>query len=418
MFTESALFQRDALSQPLPDLMDEVDEGEVETLIILDGNPVLTAPVDLRLSERLGRVAHCVYVGMYENETAARSHGFVPLTHELETWGDARAFDGTRSLIQPLIQPLHGGHTATEMAAVLSGDRLPDAHRLLSEHYGILGDGFEQALKEGLFRGSASPPIEVKVNFGMVESLVTSARKDPSVLEFDIRLHNTVYDGRFTNNAWLLELPDPITKLTWENAALLSIRTAARLQLERGAIVELEAAGQVLRAPVVIVPGQADEVVGLSVGFGRSGAEALAHGRGYNAYLFRTTTQPWFGSVKLKKTGSLEPLGITQEHTVMLGHPIALSTTLSEYRRPPRLAERMESSLPSLMPQLPRQGEQWAMSIDLSLCTGCSACVVACQAENNVPVVGKQNVIEGREMHWLRIDTYYSGDPELPEVMH
>jgi MoCo/4Fe-4S cofactor protein with predicted Tat translocation signal len=417
-FTEPALYRHDARSQPLSKLVEEIDQGAVDTLVILDGNPVLTAPGNLELGRGLSKVAHCLYVGMYENETAAFAHSFVPLAHELESWGDARAYDGTRSLVQPLIEPLHGGRTLTEVVAVLAGDRLPDAHRLLKDHYLSFGKRFDEALQKGLFQGSASAPVKAEVDLGKVEALVTSAVEDPSVLEFDLRPHGTVYDGRFTNNPWLLELPDPITKLTWENAALLSVRTAARLKLERGAIVELKTAGRRLRAPVMIIPGQADDVVGLSFGFGRTGAEALARDRGYNAYLLRTTTQPWFGPVELKKTGDRELLGVTQEHTVMMGRPIALSTTFADYRKEPGVTELQKGRLPSLMAPVPQDGEQWAMSIDLSLCTGCSACMVACQAENNVLVVGKQNVIEGREMHWLRVDTYYSGDPETPEVMH
>ncbi|MGK4004081.1 TAT-variant-translocated molybdopterin oxidoreductase [Sorangium sp. So ce1036] len=422
--------------QDLPALCDEIRRGGVDTVVLLENNVVYTAPADLELSTLLRSVPNRAYLGLYEDETAASCDWFIPAAHELEAWGDARAYDGTISMVQPLIEPLFQGRTVAEVLAVLAGERTPRARDLLREAWrarrgGADFDAFwEDALRRGLVQGSAAPPERpplradgVATALGLLAALVPASAE---VLEVAFTVDASVYDGRFANNPWLLELPDPVTKLTWDNAALLSPSTAKALGVESEDVVDLELEGRTLAIPVLVAPGHADGAVSLALGYGRSGAEAVAAGVGANAYRLRTTKAPFFASglSVRKRPGAKHPLALTQAHFGLRGRPVALSVPLAVYREHPDFTEAFKGPVPSLLPaSIPPPGdpgphEQWAMTIDLSICTGCSACVVACQAENNVLVVGKDEVLNSREMHWLRIDTYYAGDPREPEVVH
>jgi Fe-S-cluster-containing dehydrogenase component/anaerobic selenocysteine-containing dehydrogenase len=403
--------------QGLTVLVDELRTGRIDTLVMIGANPVYTAPTDLHFDRALASVRERIYIGAYEDETAAASTFYGPLAHELESWGDGRAFDGTLSFVQPLIRPLGTGRAAAEILAVLAGDRAPDAHTLVRDTHPEID--WEAALSRGFVPGTAAPPVEVAaIGAAATAAAFAEIGEPPRELEIAFSLSPTIHDGRFANSPWLLELPEPSTKLTWENAALVSPTTAKGLKLRDQDVVELRVEDRTAQAPILIAPGHADDAVTLHLGWGRRGAESLAHGRGVNAYALRTNGATAFARVELRKTGTTHVLATTQHHFTLEGRPIALSTTLEEWRRNPDLTEDHKGPVPSIYPSQPYPGLQWAMSIDLTICTGCSACMVACQAENNLPIVGKEEVLRHRQMHWLRIDTYFLGDAVNPGVVN
>ncbi len=402
--------------QDLAALAGELDGGAIDTLLILQGNPVYTAPRDLDLARRMAKVKDVVYLGDYEDETAALAGWFVPAAHALESWGDAAAHDGTLSLVQPLVKPLHGGRTAASVLALFAGTDHPDPLHLLRRCWAqrLPAADFEarwdEALRVGLFAGSAAPRKDLELAPGpLLAALGRMPAEHPTAgIEASFALDPSVHDGRFANNPWLLEHPQPLTHLTWDNAAMMSPATAAQAGVEDGAVVDLDLGGPTVRAPVLVVPGHADGAVTLPLGWGRRGAESLARGLGFDAGALRTWAAPSFaaGLTLRKRAGERHPLARTQEETSTEGRPIALAATLAEYRKDPLFTAGQRGDLPTLLGPVNEEGDQWAMTIDTSICTGCSACVVACQAENNILVVGKEQVLNAREMHWIRIDTY------------
>ena len=408
----------------LATLAAEIDAGTVDTLLILEGNPAYDAPADLEFGRRIAAVPSSIYLGLYANETARASTWFVPAAHYLEAWGDGRATCGTASLAQPLIAPLGQGYTAAEVVAPLAGAGNADAFSLLhdfwTQRHGLDRIAWERALQLGVIVGTTSPPVAAPIAWGAVASALGSVRLAATDgIEVDFLPDPNLYDGRFANNAWLLELGDPITKITWDNAAHLSPRTARRLGLDNGDLVALTVAGRRIKTPVFVVPGCADELFALRFGWGREGGELTARNVGVNVFPLRTTKALHFASgATVVKLGGQHALASTQIHWTMHGRAIALATTLAELRADPDFAHEEARAQPSLMTPVAMVGDQWAMSIDLSICTGCSACMVACQAENNVLVVGKSNVLKSREMHWLRVDLYFTGDAEEPGVVH
>jgi len=414
--------------QDLAALAAELRAGRVDTVVMLEGNPVYTAPAELDFARALERAGERIYLGAYEDETARACNWFAPAAHWLESWGDGLAWDGTLSIVQPLIRPLHGGKTPQELLAVLGGDREPDAHRLVRVTHAGKFD-WDAALQKGVVDGSAAPAVNATLGapaaiagalraLAPPPALASEANRAGAAIEVDFAASPTVHDGRFANNAWLLEQPEPATKLTWDNAVLVSPATAARLALDSQDLVELRAGDRKTRGPILVVPGHADGACTLWLGWGREGAERLAEGRGFDAYALRTSRAPAFAAAQLSKVAGTRELATTQRHHSMHGRPIALTATAAEYRRDPDFTAEQKRPEPSLMPAVRYDGVQWAMSIDLALCTGCSACMLACQSENNVPVVGKAHVLERREMHWLRIDTYFQGAPDDPAVVH
>ncbi|HET7566184.1 MAG TPA: TAT-variant-translocated molybdopterin oxidoreductase [Gemmatimonadaceae bacterium] len=430
-------------------LMAELQSGDVDTLVILGGNPAYTAPVDFALDRRLRAVPHSVYVGLFENETASGARWFVPAAHYLESWGDARAYDGTASVIQPLIAPMYGGKTVDEVLAVLTGNASPNAHTLVQDAWrGRAGTSdfatfWDTTLHRGLVRDSAFARIRTALHWETLTPLMRGLASDAGpasvagarvssdtnaparagasapIVEVVFRQDAKVYDGRFANNAWLQELPEPMTKLTWDNAAIVSPATATRLGIDTGDVVQLHNGQRSIRIPALILPGHADDSVSLQLGYGRRGAETVARGVGVDVSTLRASTTPYIATgFTLERTAEHHNLAITQEHWAMHGRDIVRQATIDEYRRNPRFTAAQNARVLTLYQENPLDtGDQWAMTVDLSLCTGCSACVVACQAENNIPVVGKSDVLMSREMHWLRIDRYFSGPPDDPEVV-
>jgi molybdopterin-containing oxidoreductase family iron-sulfur binding subunit len=435
----------------LRELVRDMRAGAVRILFMLGGNPVFTAPVDLGFAEQLAKVPLRVHSGLYEDETSAYCHWHIPETHYLESWSDIRAYDGTVTILQPLIAPLYSGKSSHEIFAALAGRAGETPYDTVRNYWKgqKIGGDFElfwrTALHDGVVAGTTFQPKAVKLKASASETRTpTPGNSQPEArnpeakpgnsLEISFQPDPTVFDGRFANNGWLQELPKPLTKLTWDNAALISPKTARRLGLtyqvgttggEHGRVFtdvfELRYEGRSLQAPAWIVPGHADECVTLHFGYGRTRAGKVGNGTGFNAYAIRTANAPNFGTgVEIRKIGTQYPLACTQFHHSMEGRDLVRAATLEGYRKNPDFAhgERHHESEGSLYPGFKYEGYAWGMSIDVNACIGCNACVVACQAENNISVVGKTEVTRGREMHWLRIDRYYKGSPENPETYH
>jgi molybdopterin-containing oxidoreductase family iron-sulfur binding subunit len=398
-------------SHGLDALLRAIDAGEVGALVVVGGDPAYAAGADREIARRLGAVPVTAYVGLYENETARRCRWFVPEAHFLEAWGDARAFEGTASVAQPLMRPLSEGKTAGQVLAGLVGEADVSSRELVERTWRKGDDGdarWQQALVRGVVEEAsmAGAPVATEIDWpAMARALAAPAPPKPD-LEIAFFADAKVYDGRFANSAWLQELGDPVTKLTWDNAALVSPATAARRGIASEDEVELEVRGRKLRAPALLVPGMADDVVAIALGYGQAIDGRVSSGAGANAYALRDSRAPWFDVASLRRTGESWALALTQEHASMEERPIVLCRTLAEYRADPGFAEPHNEKRRSLYGLVPQAPHQWGMTIDLNACTGCSACVIACMAENNIPVVGKGGVRLGREMQWIRIDRY------------
>jgi MoCo/4Fe-4S cofactor protein with predicted Tat translocation signal len=412
--------------QSLWSLVKEMASGQVETLMILGGNPVYTAPADMNFGSALQKVKLVIHNSLYFDETAEYSHWHIPEAHYLESWDDARAFDGTVTILQPLIAPLYGGRTSLEVLASLTDQPDRRSYDILRDywhtrHTGEDFDAFwDKSLHDGMVANSAAATAPATAP-GPIPPRA-SAPPGPGTLELNLRPDPYLFDGRFANNSWLQELPKPDTKLTWDNPVYVSPATAKRLGLENEDLVELENRGRKLLVAAWIVPGQADDCLTMYLGNGRRRGGRVATNAGFNAYLLRVSDQPWGGpGVQLRKTGDRHLLANTQGHHSMEGRGIVRSATLVEYQKDPEFPKHEEAEAPksqSLYPEYSYTGHKWGMAIDQNACIGCSACVVACQAENNIPVVGKDQVLRGREMHWLRIDRYHKGDAGNPEMFN
>jgi len=412
-------------AESLQELVNDMTAGKVDLLVILDANPVFNAPADLRFTDAMLNVPMRVHNGLYRDETAMQAVWHVPARHYLESWSDARAFDGTASLIQPLIAPLYDGKSAHELMDVLLGqpDRAP--YDLLREYWQAAANpaNFEafwrQALHDGLIAGTEAPAQALSVQMDALKAAPVAAA-DAGSLEINFRPDPSVWDGRFANNGWLQELPRPLTKLTWDNPALLSPATAEKLGVQNGDMLELTHDGHSVQVPAWIWPGHADDSVTVHVGYGRQNAGQVGDGVGFNAYHLRTSGALWFaGGLQVSKTGKRYPLASVQDHHSMEGRDLVRTATLAEYLAHPDFAHETDhGDVISLYPTMEYEGNAWGMAIDLNACIGCNACTISCQAENNIPIVGKESVLNGREMHWIRLDRYYEGDLDAPETHH
>jgi Fe-S-cluster-containing dehydrogenase component len=410
------IFEYGAESHDLTTLVSALDRGEVDQLVILGGNPAYTAPADFRFEELIGAAKTSAYLGLYENETAAHTKWFAPESFFLEAWGDGRALDGTLSFIQPLIEPLHGGRSVPEVLALLLGESRTNGRDLLRRLY-PKAEALEDGLESGFIRGSELPEIEVTASSERALPLFERIRESDG-LELAFYADPRLYDGRFANNAWLQELPSPITQLVWENAAIVSPKTASELAIETDDLVAIRSDGRTIEAKTLVLSGQADGSIALHLGYGRSGKEHVAAGLGANAFAIRTHGAASFAPGQLTKLGRAartERLAMTQDHHRLEGRAIALEAELDALDRD--LLRKLNSPTPTVRADWPKEGRQWAMSIDLSACIGCGACVIACQSENNVRVVGKSEVLKNREMHWLRIDRYFTGPSDDPRAV-
>ncbi len=411
--------------ESLAELVNDISNDEVEILVMLGGNPAYTAPADLSFANLLPRVPLSVHLSPYQDETSLRSTWHVPQTHDLEAWSDIRAFDGSASIVQPLIAPFYNGKSTHEVVAALAGDAEASGYTLVRDYWREqLGDSFNSAwgesVHDGVVSGSAFEPRQVSV----VEGALSGAPSDvPGGLLAMFQADPSILDGRFSNNGWLQELPNPFTKLTWDNAALMSPATAERLGVINQDLVTLTLNGNSVDAPVWIMPGQADDVVVAHLGYGRSAAGVVGNGQGFNAYTLRPSAQPWVAEgLELSPTGGTYPLSSTQmHHALEEGRHIVRHGTLAEFQAHPdhpEFVHPVEHHEYDLYPDYEYETYAWGMVIDMNVCTGCNACVTACQSENNIPIVGKSQVAVGREMHWIRVDSYYGGSIDEPEFYH
>ena len=394
-------------AESLGDLVADMRAGKVQTLVILDCNPAYTAPAALGFTDALKQVRSSFHLGLHRDETADLCEWQLPLTHALESWSDARAVDGTASIIQPTIAPFYDVRSVHQIMAMLLGEIDPAADSAVRETWrasfgGDFDARWQKALHDGFVEGAAA------------EASVTPpgnpTRKKPAGEGLDIvfRPDPTIWDGQFANVGWLQELPKPLTTLTWGNVVMVSPALAKRLTIANGDHLEVVIGDRSVVGPAWIMPGQAENTVALSLGYGRSRAGRVGDGLGYDAYGVRPADQPWLTKGSLRKTGSHETLAVTQLHHRMEGFDFVREVSAAH----PSLPQKETPA--SLYAPWPSAKNAWGMVIDLDSCIGCNACVAACTAENNVPVVGKDQVTVGREMHWLRIARYYEGEPEQP----
>jgi MoCo/4Fe-4S cofactor protein with predicted Tat translocation signal len=398
------------------DLCRAMAAGTVKTLVVLGGNPAYDAAADLDFARAAGKVEEIIHLGSHADETGALASWHVPAAHFLESWGDARASCGTLSVVQPLILPLFGGKSAVELICLLATGQDRPGHDLVQETWHpILGESdfdrrWSRVLHDGVLADSALPTVPVKPRADVLAALASPPAGGD--LELVLAGCPKVHDGASANNAWLQELPDAISKVVWDNPLLLSPATAAAHGLTDGDVARLEAGGRTLELPVFRVPGMADGTLVVNLGYGRRKAGRVGTGVGYDGYALRTSKALDLATdVRLGASGRRALLSQTQEHGSMEGREIVREATLERYRKDPKLGAS-HPELFSLWKEHPyKTRPQWGMVIDLNRCTGCNACAVACQSENNVPVVGKDQVRRGREMAWIRVDRYFTGEP-------
>lgn len=446
---ETVVYRQDPTEGPVAgsvgDLVGDIAAGSVESLLILDANPVFTALGDLDIAAAIERVPHTICLSRYEDETARICRWRLPLAHPLESWGDVRSSDGTLSVSQPLIEPLLSGKSILEVLAMVAGDERESQDIVRS----TLADLQILPLTDAWWRRILHDGLQQNSAFEAVTPRLLELRRDaaanlsgetdpPAGLELVFTVSHATFDGRLANNGWLQETPDPITKLTWDNAAIFAPGTAKRLGVRHGTLVDLRHQGRRLRVAAFVLPGQAEDSIGLSLGYGRraagrvGGSDALkVPPVGVNANVLRTGPSSLIAQgVQVTPTGISYDLATTQDHHAIdtlareeIGQRVGelvREAPLGEYRQHPDFAAHQvhHPALDSLWQEPSYDGYAWGMSIDLNKCIGCNACVVACQAENNVPIVGKEQVLRGREMHWIRVDRYFSGDVDEPSIVH
>jgi MoCo/4Fe-4S cofactor protein with predicted Tat translocation signal len=416
-------------SESLKDLVADMRGGKVDLLVILGGNPAYDAPTDLNFADALknSKIPLRVHHGLYQNETAELCQWHVSAAHELEVWGDARAYDGTVSIIQPLIAPLYNGKSALEFVALLSGQADATGYDLVRAYWQKQRAGAEfetfwrKSLHDGWVEGTTYQPKPAAVKN---ESFGWNSATDKTI-ELNIRRDPTIYDGQFSNNGWLQELPKPMTKLTWDNPILIGPKMAEEQGIKTEDVVELELNGEKVKGPVWIQAGHPDNSVTITLGYGRTRAGRVGTAQGFNAYALRTSAAQWIASgLQIRKTGETYKLASTQGMQSMDtpdgGHrPLVREATLEEYRKEPTFAKEEEPPQElTLYTPYPYDKEDyaWGMAIDLNSCVGCNNCMLACQSENNIAVVGKEQTIIGRHMHWIRVDAYYQGDRDNPRA--
>jgi MoCo/4Fe-4S cofactor protein with predicted Tat translocation signal len=409
----------------LAELAQDIGSGQVETLVIIGGNPVFDAPADLEFGQKLTRVRFTLHLSPFQDETSAACQWHVPENHFLESWSDVVGSDGTTSIIQPLIAPLYSGYSRHQLFALFLGQVSAQDYDLVRDYWRshtqwsdfekqwrqVLSDGFLPINPTAILpvEGLANPPVPIPAN-EQTHAIELSFHPDP-----------TIWDGRFANNGWAQELPKPFTRVTWDNPALISPALAKEIDVRSGDIVEIRTETGKLEIPVWILPGQAKHTISLYLGGGRYRCGHLGNAVGFNVYSLRTTQHPWLiPEVQVRKTGGFHQIASTQFHHAMDEREPVQTRTFEEFAQqvvpPDQLTKRPESdqTLFNFDERLTAE-HQWGMVINLNTCIGCNACVLACQSENNIPVVGRDQVWHGRIMHWIRVDRYFGGDPDSPK---
>jgi MoCo/4Fe-4S cofactor protein with predicted Tat translocation signal len=424
-------------NESLHALVEDIRASKVDLLLILGGNPAYDAPAELEFASALksNAVGLKVFLGSHRNETAELCQWHVPEAHYLESWSDARAYDGTVSIVQPLIEPLYGGKTAHELIGVLAGQSGVAGRDLVQsywqkQHTGADFDAFwRKSLHDGWVEGTTYSPRSVSLKSANVSAQSAAGGNTgpgTGTYEINFRRDPSIYDGRFSNNGWLQELPKPLTKLTWDNPIMIGPAMAQRLNLTFKDVAELEFNGKKISGPIWIQAGHPDNSITVFLGYGRTRAGRIGTDTGFDVYPMRASQAPWFANgAKLTATGGIYQLASTQGYQTMEtpdGSERALvqERSLEEYRKEPNFAKEGEPprELTLYKPEefaYQKETYAWGMAIDLNACVGCNNCIVACQSENNIAVVGKEQTLKGRHMHWLRVDAYYNGPRDNPQ---
>jgi MoCo/4Fe-4S cofactor protein with predicted Tat translocation signal len=429
-YTDPVLANPVTPAQSLKDLVADMRSGSVDMLIILSGNPAYDAPADFGFADALknSKIPLRVHLGLYHDETAELCHWHINEAHYLEAWGDSRAYDGTVSIVQPLIAPLYNGKSIYEIVALLFGQADANGHEVVQnywkkQHPGADFDAFwRKSLHEGWIEGTALPMKQLSVKGASFQS---EAQPNAQGLEINFRRDPSIYDGQFSNNGWLQELPKPMTKMTWDNPVLVSPKMAERMGLASEDLVNISLNGKTVTAPVWVQAGHPDNSITVFLGYGRRRAGRAGTGAGFDMYPLRYSATPWFtAGASIAKAGGTYKLATTQGYQTMEtqdgnSRPLVRTATLEEFRKEPDFAREEEPPKElTLYKPYPYGSEAyaWGMAIDLNACVGCNNCIVACQSENNIAVVGKEQVVLGRHMHWLRVDAYYQGDRDNPKA--
>jgi molybdopterin-containing oxidoreductase family iron-sulfur binding subunit len=407
--------------EQLRQLTAEMNSGTVQTLVVLNTNPIYDAPWDFDFYNAFNKVPLRVHLGLYQDETSKYCHWHLNGTHYLEQWGDTRTFDGTVSFVQPLISPLYSGHSESELIEFLTNEDEATSYMLTQRYWQTQHPGadfqqwWDRSLHDGFVAGSALAAKAVTA-----KGAIPAAPAATNGLEVIFRRDATTYDGRFANNGWLQETPKPMTQVCWDNPVLMSVATGKKLNLKSEDEVELELNGRKVKGAIWLTPGHPDDSVTVGLGYGRTLAGRVGSGVGFSGYALRSSQAMWFaGGLKLTATGAHYGLASPQGHQSMEGRAIVRAATLEDFIKSPGFAHEMvEAPAAGLTMYAPYEykDHKWGMAIDLNSCVGCKTCTVACQAENNIAVVGKDQVKRGRHMNWLRIDNYHEGSPENPNT--
>ncbi|MCX4239861.1 Fe-S cluster-containing hydrogenase [Paraliomyxa miuraensis] len=432
------LFDRDA--QTLEPVSALAAATEIEAVLCFDTNPAFDTPASLGLGDKLAGLT-TVHFGLYRDETGKVAKWHIPVSHWLEAWGDLQAIDGTVSIQQPLIAPLHDTWSITEWLGLVASGSMLDGFSVVKFGYAErLGGEFSDKrwnrwVHDGVVSGIPREPVLPVLDWKALPDAVARGRQPVEGIEIDLHWSPKVGDGSMGNNGWMQELPHPITKLTWDNAALLSAATAAKQGVRDGDLLTVTIEGRSLTIPAFVAPGQAEDTISINIGYGHTWG-AVAKDVGFDTYQIHPLAEDgslaWFAGGSVAKAGGSHLLVSTQDYgrlkpPSMMGfdypeRPIVLEATKDEWTEDPEFVEKANLMPPERLhhlfdpPKLTGK-QQWGMSIDLNACTGCNACVVACQAENNIPIVGKKQVSNGREMHWIRIDRYFRGDEDNPTAV-
>ena len=437
-------------SDDMRTLVSDMQAGKVDWLLILNANPAYTAPVDLHFEDAMDKVNTVVHLGSHLDETAVRAQWHINSAHFLESWSDTRAYDGTLSVVQPMIDPLYSGKSAHEIIQSLLDQPNLTAYQVVRNTWSAAHPGGDQefawrkVLHDGFVSGSAFEAKTVSAKLDQV-SLAPAQNQGGGQggIEVIFRADPNIYDGRYANVGWLQEIPKPITSMSWDNAALMSYNTLGKLGLAEQDVVAIESNGNKVLAPVFAIPGHPDDAATLYLGYGRRNVGRVGAGMGFDAYAIRSSNGLLFApGAKLTKTGKSYEFAVTKSHYTdhrgalaggdgsgthslegneAFNRGIIRYATIDEFKQNPNFAH--EEKIPedpepdeTMFSNWRYEKNAWAMAIDMNSCVGCNACIAACYAENNIAVVGKHQTQTGRIMQWIRIDTYFEGDLEAPRA--